>query len=91
MDQYLFDSLVENKTLEFDGDEELYMFTTTLIIGVVVDNGQMHVLESIDAVDGGEGGYEFYGLDYKGRRYDLSEVEFSMYSMGIYDQKNRLK
>ena len=89
MDQYLFDSLVEDKTLVYDEDEQVYMFTTTFVIGVITTNdGQMVILESIDVEDEGE---SYFGVDYNGKRYDLDQVDFSMYSMGIFDKKDRKK
>jgi hypothetical protein len=86
MNNQLLTYLVENKLVEFDKTSREYVFTSTRTIGMVITDDVMVVLESIyvDEED------SFIGVDFKGKKYDLAEVDFDLYTSGVFDKKDRI-
>jgi|688.fasta_scaffold00172_52 hypothetical protein len=86
MNNQLLTYLVENKLVEFDKSSREYVFTSTRTIGMVITDDVMVVLESIyvDEED------SFIGVDFKGKKYDLAEVDFDLYTSGVFDKKDRI-
>ena len=86
MNQQLLDLLVERKVVEFDKSSREYLFITTRVIGVVNTDDTMAILESIYINDEDS----FIGVDFKGKKYDLNEVDFDVYTSGMFDKKDRI-
>jgi hypothetical protein len=86
MNNQLLTYLVENKLVEFDKTSREYVFTSTRTIGMVITDDVMVVLESIYVDDEDS----FIGVDFKGKKYDLAEVDFDLYTSGVFDKKDRI-
>ena len=86
MNNQLLTYLVENKLVEFDKASREYIFTSTRTIGMVITDDVMVVLESIYINDEDS----FIGVDFKGKKYDLNEVDFDLYTSGVFDKKDRI-
>ena len=88
MNQQLLDLLVERKVVEFDKSTREYVFITTRVIGVVftIETTEIAILESIYINDEDS----FIGVDFKGKKYDLNEADFDVYTSGMFDKKDRI-
>jgi hypothetical protein len=53
---------------------------------MVITDDVMVVLESIYINDEDS----FIGVDFKGKKYDLNEVDFDLYTSGVFDKKDRI-